>query len=87
MLPGADPRRGRHAHEFAGLLNLVQNNCSDVTVEDTFGYLNPKNGPNTDGIDPKDCQRVLIAHCYIDTGDDCIALGGSGGTRERRTSS
>jgi polygalacturonase len=63
------------------VFNLVQNGCSDVTVEG-IRIINPKNGPNTDGIDPKDCQRVLIAHCYIDTGDDCIALGGSGGTRE-----
>ncbi len=61
--------------------NLVQNNCSDVTVEG-ITILNPSNSPNTDGVDPKDCQRVRIAHCRIDTGDDCIALGGSGGTRE-----
>jgi len=30
--------------------------------------------PNTDGIDPWVCQRVLITHCRIDTGDDCIAI-------------
>jgi polygalacturonase len=30
--------------------------------------------PNTDGIDPSICQRVLITHCKIDTGDDCIAI-------------
>ena len=63
------------------VFNLVQNNCSDVTV-DGIAILNPADSPNTDGIDPKDCQRVLIAHCRIDTGDDCIALGGSSGTRE-----
>jgi polygalacturonase len=38
--------------------------------------------PNTDGIDPKSDQRVLIAHCRIDTGDDCIALGGGQGIVE-----
>jgi polygalacturonase len=63
------------------VFNLVQNNCSDVTVEG-ITILNPSNSPNTDGVDPKDCQRVRIAHCRIDTGDDCIALGGSSGTRE-----
>ncbi len=30
--------------------------------------------PNTDGIDPSVSQRVLISHCRIDTGDDCIAI-------------
>jgi polygalacturonase len=30
--------------------------------------------PNTDGIDPMVSQRVLITHCRVDTGDDCIAI-------------
>jgi len=63
------------------VFNLVQNACQDVTVEG-IKILNPSIAPNTDGIDPKDCQRVLISHCYIDTGDDNVALGGSGGLRE-----
>jgi polygalacturonase len=65
----------------APVFNLAQSTCQDVTV-DGITILNPADSPNTDGIDPKDCQRVLIAHCRIDTGDDCIALGGSGGTLE-----
>ena len=65
----------------APVFNLVQNNCSDITCE-KITILNPAIAPNTDGIDPKDCQRVLIAHCYIDTGDDNVALGGSSGHRE-----
>jgi polygalacturonase len=35
--------------------------------------------PNTDGIDPMVSQRVLIAHCRIDTGDDCIAIKANAG--------
>lgn len=65
----------------APVFNIVQNACSDVTVEG-IRILNPAIAPNTDGIDPKDCKRVRIAHCYIDTGDDNVALGGSGGPLE-----
>jgi polygalacturonase len=65
----------------APVFNLVQNSCSDVTCE-KITIINPAIAPNTDGIDPKDCQRVLIAHCYIDTGDDNVALGGGTGNRE-----
>jgi len=35
--------------------------------------------PNTDGIDPTASQRVLITHCRIDTGDDCIAIKANAG--------
>jgi polygalacturonase len=66
----------------APVFNLVQNSCSDITCE-KLTILNPAIAPNTDGIDPKDCQRVLIAHCYIDTGDDNVALGGSSGNLEK----
>lgn len=31
-------------------------------------------GPNTDGIDPDCCSRMLISDCYIQTGDDSIVL-------------
>ena len=64
------------------VFNLAESTCQDVTVEG-ITILNPADSPNTDGVDPKDCRRVLIAHCRIDTGDDCIALGGSGGTLEQ----
>jgi polygalacturonase len=65
----------------APVLNIRQDDCADVTVVGV-NIVNPADSPNTDGVDPKNCQRVLIAHCRIDTGDDCIALGGSGGATE-----
>jgi polygalacturonase len=65
----------------APVFNVQQQNCQDITVEGVT-ISDPANSPNTDGIDPKDCQRVLISHCRIDVGDDCIALGGSTGILE-----
>jgi polygalacturonase len=62
-------------------LNFGISESSDITVEG-ISILNPSNSPNTDGIDPKGAQRVLISHCQIDTGDDCIAAGGSRGMLE-----
>lgn len=36
--------------------------------------LNPKDSPNTDGLDPESCKDVEIAGIYFSLGDDCIAL-------------
>jgi len=36
--------------------------------------LNPKDSPNTDGLDPESCRDVEIAGIYFSLGDDCIAL-------------
>ena len=33
-----------------------------------------KDGPNTDGINPDGCSRVIISDCFIQCGDDCIVL-------------
>ncbi|BEV14656.1 glycoside hydrolase family 28 protein [Herbaspirillum sp. DW155] len=42
----------------------------------------PADARNTDGIDPADSQDVTIAHSFIRTGDDHIAIkAGHGGTR------
>jgi len=31
-------------------------------------------GPNNDGCDPESCKDILIEGCYLNTGDDCIAI-------------
>lgn len=36
--------------------------------------LNPKNSPNTDGLDPESCRDVEITGVYFSVGDDCIAV-------------
>ena len=33
-----------------------------------------EDGPNTDGINPDGCSKVMISDCYIQCGDDCIVL-------------
>ncbi|WP_235062537.1 glycoside hydrolase family 28 protein [Thermoanaerobacterium aotearoense] len=35
---------------------------------------NPKDAPNTDGLDPESCKDVLIAGTRFSVGDDCIAI-------------
>ena len=39
-----------------------------ITIE------NPRNSPNTDGIDPSSCRNVHISNCHISVGDDCIVI-------------
>lgn len=36
--------------------------------------LNPKDSPNTDGLDPESCKDVEITGVYFSLGDDCIAV-------------
>ena len=62
-------------------LNLGFEDCREVSV-DGITVLNPADSPNTDGIDPKSCRRVLITRCRVDTGDDCIAGGSGAGALE-----
>jgi polygalacturonase len=38
----------------------------------------PRNARNTDGIDPGPASNVTIAHCFIDTGDDNVAIKAGG---------
>jgi polygalacturonase len=39
----------------------------------------PQRARNTDGIDPANATNVTIAHCYISTGDDHIAIKAGAG--------
>jgi polygalacturonase len=55
------------------MYHFVPFKCEDVTV-DGITIFSPADSPNTDGIDPSVSRRVLITHCRIDTGDDCIAV-------------
>jgi polygalacturonase len=36
--------------------------------------LNPKDSPNTDGLNPESCKDVEIVGIYFSLGDDCIAV-------------
>jgi polygalacturonase len=66
--------------ENSPMYHLCPTRCEDVTI-DGITIKAPWNSPNTDGIDPSVSRRVLITHCTVDTGDDCIAVkAGSMGT-------
>ncbi len=45
--------------------------CENVTVRNVRVHTT---GPNTDGLNPDSCRRVLIENCRFSTGDDCIAI-------------
>ncbi|HVS96828.1 MAG TPA: glycosyl hydrolase family 28 protein [Puia sp.] len=47
--------------------------CRDVAIHDVR-IIQPYDSPNTDGIDPESCSDVRITGCYIDCGDDCVAI-------------
>ncbi len=47
--------------------------CDNLVVNG-ISIINPRDGPNTDGVNPESCRNVRIANCFIDTGDDCITL-------------
>ena len=53
--------------------HFVPSWCIDVTV-DSVTILSPEDAPNTDGIDPMTSHHVRIRNCYIDTGDDNVAI-------------
>ncbi len=47
--------------------------CDRVNIE-SVEVNNPRQGPNTDGIDVNSSSNVFISNCYVHTGDDCICL-------------
>ncbi|MGA8111401.1 MAG: pectinesterase family protein [Acidobacteriaceae bacterium] len=55
-----------------------------VAVRGTDGFtawgvriMTPKTARNTDGIDPRSSRNVTIAHCFLHTGDDEVAVTSS----------
>ncbi|GFY91290.1 pectin lyase-like superfamily protein [Actinidia rufa] len=47
--------------------------CSNVVIKN-MTILAPLNAPNTDGIDPDSSTNVCIEDCYIESGDDLVAV-------------
>ncbi|XP_047327532.1 probable polygalacturonase [Impatiens glandulifera] len=47
--------------------------CRNVVIKD-MTILAPLNSPNTDGIDPDSSTFVCIQDCYIESGDDLVAI-------------
>lgn len=67
------------------ILNVTLRNSPFWTVHPVYSsrvhiagisILNPqlRDGTNTDGIDPDSCRDVVIEDCYIESGDDSIAV-------------
>lgn len=52
--------------------------CDDVKIN-ALTIRNPRNGPNTDGIDIDCCRKVCVSDCSIDGGDDAIAIKSDSG--------
>ncbi len=47
--------------------------CNDICFYDVY-INNPKDSPNTDGINPESCRNIEINGCNFNLGDDCIAI-------------
>ena len=60
--------------------HLVPQHCTDVTIENVTVRC-PWNAQNGDGIDIMQCQRVYIARCTVDVGDDGICLKAGAGEK------
>jgi hypothetical protein len=58
------------------MFHLCPNGYYDVSIHD-IKIVAPASSPNTDGIDPSACHKVRIYNCYVDNGDDNIAVGSS----------
>ncbi len=53
--------------------HLALTECDDVVISNVT-VLAPAGAANTDGIDPNNCENVLITKCRVDTGDDNVAI-------------
>ncbi|KAK9167231.1 hypothetical protein Scep_002422 [Stephania cephalantha] len=66
---GRERLGGRHISlihgDFSRMFNVV---IKGITI------LAPLNSPNTDGIDPDSSDHVCIEDCYIESGDDLVAV-------------
>ena len=51
--------------------------CTNV-IANNLTILAPANSPNTDGIDPSQCDSVMITNCTVNNGDDDIAIKAAG---------
>lgn len=63
--------------ENAPSFHLVLTNTDHVTIRG-LTIQSPGNSPNTDGIDPTGSRDILIENNTISTGDDVIAIKGTG---------
>lgn len=68
---------------FVSLQGITVRNSPSWTIHPYFSdnlkfldldVINPKDAPNTDGMDPESCQEVDIIGVRFSVGDDCIAL-------------
>ena len=72
----------RHADNFTMYKITLRNSPNfHVGVNETDGFtawgvkiMTPNTARNTDGIDPGSSRNVTIAHCFIHTGDDDVAV-------------
>jgi len=50
--------------------------CEDILIR---GIRMRSNWPNSDGIDPDGCRRMIVSDCHLVCGDDCIVLKSTAG--------
>jgi polygalacturonase len=53
--------------------HFVPSECEDVLI-DGVTVLAPQGAANTDALDPSNCRNVTITRCFLDVGDDNVAI-------------
>ncbi|MBT5877381.1 MAG: hypothetical protein HOH43_28430, partial [Candidatus Latescibacteria bacterium] len=63
---------------YGAFWNIGFGDCRRITVRalSIINGIYEEDGPNTDGINLWNCQRIRISDCDIQTGDDCIVVLG-----------